>query len=215
MKEIVSSLIIALLPSWLKLLVLRAKGAQVGKNCWIGFSVIDAASITIGDNVHVGHFNLLWRLKSLTLETGSALTMCNWITGARTGTFRLGRNSGITRFHFLEASAGIEIGANCIVAGRGTHFFTHGISSKNLDDQRPIAVGDWCYIGSGSKFVPGTSIAAGTFVGMGSVVTKASTEPYVMIAGAPATLRKRLSQTDAYFSRSHLPQAHHPVDYQG
>lgn len=215
MTEIVKNLLIALLPSWLKVFVLRARGAKIGKNCWIGFSVIDASCITIGDNVRVGHFNLLWRLNSLTLETGSAITMCNWITGARTGTFRLGRNSGITRFHFLEASAGIDIGSNCIVAGRSSHFFTHGISSTNLDDQRPISIGDWCYIGSGSKFVPGTSVAAGTFVGMGSVVTKASPERFVLIAGSPAMVKKRLAPTDAYFARSHLPQAHHPAGYQG
>jgi acetyltransferase-like isoleucine patch superfamily enzyme len=213
--EIIKNLLVALLPSWLKVFVLRARGAKIGKNCWIGFSVIDASSITIGDNVRVGHFNLLWRLRGLTLETGSAITMCNWITGARTGTFRVGRNSGITRFHFLEASAGIDIGANCIVAGRGSHFFTHGISSTNLDDKRPITIGDWCYIGSGSKFVPGTSIAAGTFVGMGSIVTKESSERFVMIAGAPATLKKQLAPTDAYFARSHLPQAHHPAGYEG
>lgn len=215
MTAIVLNLLVALLPSWLKVFALRARGATIGKNCWIGFSVIDASCITIGDNVRVGHFNLLWRLKSLTLETGSHITMFNWITGARTGTFRLGRNSGITRLHFLEASAGIDIGSNCIVAGRGSHFFTHGISSTNLDDQRPITIGDWCYIGSGSKFVPGASVAAGTFVGMGSVVTKASSERFVLIAGAPATVKKHLASTDAYFARAHLPQAHHPVKYQG
>ncbi|MBT5268562.1 MAG: hypothetical protein HOL70_03855 [Candidatus Marinimicrobia bacterium] len=214
MKEIVLNLLIVLLPSWLKVFILRSRGATIGKNCWIGFSVIDASCITIGDNVHVGHFNLLWRLKGLTLETGSGITMFNWITGARTGTFRLGRNSGITRFHFLEASAGIDIGSNCIVAGRSSHFFTHGISSTNLDDQRPIAIGDWCYIGTGSKFVPGASVAAGTFVGMGSVVTKASSECFVLIAGAPATVKKHLTSSDAYFARTHLPQAHHPAGYQ-
>ena len=212
---LIPNLLVALLPSWLKVFILRAKGATIGRNCWIGFSVIDASRIVIGDNVHVGHFNLLWRFNDLTLETGSAITMFNWITGARTGTFRLGRNIGITRFHFLEASAGIDIGSNCIIAGRNSHFFTHGISSTNLDDRRAINIGDWCYIGSGSRFVPGASVAACTFVGMGSVVTKASSESFILLAGAPAKIKKRLAPTDAYFARSHLPQAHHPAGYKG
>lgn len=209
------NIIFAILPGWLKILILRARGAKIGKNCQIGFSIIDAAHITIGDNVRVGHFNLMWRLTSLTLETGSALTMFNWITGACTGAFRLGRNSGITRFHFFEASAGIDIGSNSIVAGRNSHFFTHGISPKELDDQRPIRIGDWCYVGSGARFVPGASIAANTFVGMGSVVTKASDVTFVLLVGAPARPKKYLAPTDAYFARSYLPQAHHPVDYEG
>jgi acetyltransferase-like isoleucine patch superfamily enzyme len=207
--------LIVLLPSRLKIFLLRARGASIGNNCQIGFSLIDASEICIGDNVKVGSLNLLWRLTRLELGSGSAIVMGNWITGARAGLFKLGRNSGITRFHFFEASGNITIGSNCIVAGRGSHFFTHGISSTDLDSIKPIEIGDWSYIGSGSRFVPGATVGEGTFIGMASVVTKSFAQPYLLIAGNPAKLKKELSNDDVYFNRPFLPQAHHPAGYEG
>lgn len=203
------------MPSAIKILYYRAKGAKIGKKCRIGMSLIEAERLEMGDHVHIGHFNLMWRLKSLKLETGSRLTSMNWLTGARMGSFRLGRNSAITRFHFLEASGNIDIGANTIIAGRNSHFFTHGISSTNLDDVRPITIGDWCYIGSSSRFVPGSGVSYGTFVGMGSVVTKNLEDKYVLVAGVPAMVKKKLSSNDVYFDRPFMPHAHHPVEYKG
>ncbi len=101
--------IVALLPSGLKILMFRALGAKIGKNCYIGLSLIDAESLELGDCVHIGHFNILRRLNMLRLESGSRLNNFNWITCAGTGMFLLGRNSAITRFHFFEASANIVI----------------------------------------------------------------------------------------------------------
>ena len=205
----------AFLPSAIKIPMYRAMGAKIGKDCYIGLAILDAQKIEIGDCVYVGHLNLIWRLKEAKLESGSRLEFCNWITGAREGTFRLGRNSAIQRFHFFEASSDISIGANCIVAGRNSHFFSHGISSSDLDVRRSIHIGDWSYIGSGTRFVPGAGVAQGTFVGMGAVVTKRHDEEYVMLGGNPAIVKKKLSAADIYFNRSYLPHCHHPKTYQG
>lgn len=207
--------LIVLMPNAIKLLYYRAKGAKIGKCCRIGITLIEAECIELGDFVHIGHFNILWRLKNLKIASGSTLNDFNWITGARTGSFSVGRNSAITRFHFFEASGCIYIKENTIIAGRSSHFFTHGISSTNLDDVRPINIGPWCYVGSSSRFVPGSGIARGTFVGMGSVVTRQSSDEYVLIAGAPAVVRKQLSARDAYFDRPFLPHGHHPGGYDG
>lgn len=213
MIKIIILLTLAIMPSPVKVLILRLRGAKIGKNVKIGLAIINSENIEIGDNVVIGHFNLLWRLKNLQLQSGCAIVGFNWITGATSGSFFVGQNTGITRFHFFESSGDISIGSNTIVAGRGSTFFTHGISSVNLDDIRSITIGDWCYVGSGSKFVPGSGVNTGTFVGMGAVVHKAFTEEYILAAGCPAQIKSRLSQNDTYFNRTHLPQAHHPSDY--
>ena len=207
--------IIALLPSAMKIACLRAQGAKIGQNCFIGLTLIDAGKIQLGDNVYIASFNLIHRLDEFVLKSGSRMNGFNWITGARTGSFYLGRNSAVTRLHFFEASASIFVGDNTIIAGRSSHFFTHGISSTNLDDMRPVKIGPWCYVGSSSRFIPGVEVAEGTFVGMGSVVTKKFTEPYVLLGGAPATVKKKLSPNDRYFSRPFLPHDHHCKDYNG
>lgn len=207
--------LLVFIPSKIKIAICRSMGAKIGNNCYIGFSLVDAEKLEIGDNVYIGHFNLLWRLKALKLETGSRLNMFNWITGGKTGSFYLGRNSAITRLHFLEASATIKIGNNSIIAGRNSHLFSHGISSTNLDDQRQITIGEWCYIGSSCRFVPGSGVSDHTFVGMGSVVTKNHNDSFVLIAGSPARVRKKLSKDDAYFNRPYLPHDHQPESYKG
>lgn len=216
MFSLLASVFMALLPSGVRIALLRARGAKIGRHCHIGmFTLLDARAVSLGDCVQIASFNLLHRLKALEMGPGSRMNGFNWITGARTGRLVIGANAAITRLHFFEASGDIFLGENTIVAGRGTHFFTHGISSTNLDDVRPIRIGPWSYIGSSSRFVPGSGCAEGTFVGMGAVVTKNFEEGYVLIAGNPASIKKRLSASDAYFSRDFLPHDHHPEEYGG
>ena len=61
-------LIMALMPSSVKVVILRLQGAKIGKNVKIGLAVVNSKNIDIGDNVVIGHFNLLWRLKNLHLQ---------------------------------------------------------------------------------------------------------------------------------------------------
>lgn len=207
--------VLLFLPSALRIVLLRRCGARIGQGCHIGMCLIDAQDIEIGDYVRIASFNIIHRLKSLKMQTGARMNGFNWITGAGEGFLHVGRNTAITRLHFFEASGGVTLGDNTIVAGRNTHFFTHGISSTNLDDVRPIEIGPWCYIGSSSRFVPGASVARGTFVGMGAVVSKTISDEFVLVAGVPARVIKNLAAEDVYFNRPFLPHSHHPADYKG
>ena len=207
--------LLIIMPNPIKIMFYRMMGAKVGKNCRIGLSIIDSEKIEIGDNVYIGHFNILWRLKKLKLESGSRVNNFNWITGAREGIFILGRNSAVTRLHYIEASSNITIGNNSIIAGRSSHFISHGITPSNLDERLQIVIGNWCYIGSSSRFVPGSGVSDYTFVGMSAVVTKNIKDNYVLIAGSPAVVKKILSPKDVYFSRAYLPHDHHLKSYKG
>jgi acetyltransferase-like isoleucine patch superfamily enzyme len=203
------------MPNRIKISCYRSMGAEIGGNCKIGFSLIDVEDLQIGDNVLIGHFNVLRRLKRLTLGSGSRVDHFNWISGAGRGVFKLGRNSAITKFHRIDASSNFIIGSNSIIAGLFSQFITHGSTPRNIDDFRSISIGDWCYIGSSSRFVPGSGIGDYTFVGMGAVVTKHFKDSCVLLAGNPATVKKTLSQEDAYFNRSYLPHDHHSISYKG
>ena len=77
------------------------------------------------------------------------------------------------------------------------------------------SLGDWCYIGSNSRFVPGSGVGYYTFVGMETVLTKSFTENCVLIAGNPSSIKKMLSQKEAYFDRKYLPHDHHLKSYKG
>ncbi len=63
--------------------------------------------------------------------------------------------------------------------------------------------------------MPGAEVGEGTFVGMGSVVTRIFTETHVLLGGSPATVKKKLSPDDIYFDRPFLPHDHHHEGYDG
>lgn len=209
------SILLVFFPSKTKIWILRRMGWDIGRHCHIGFSIVQADHIMLGDNVYIGHLNVIWRLRRLDMGSGSRINFKNWISGARKGTFKLGKNSAVSGRHFIDASGNITLGDNSIIAGRESQFFSHGISPGCLDDKRPIEIGDWCYIGSACRFVPGTRVPSHCFVGMGSVVTKAHEEEYVLLGGVPAKIRKKLHKSDTFFNRPYFPHSHHLPTYDG
>ncbi|WP_447759732.1 acyltransferase [Sphingopyxis panaciterrae] len=204
------AIMIALLPSRLKIALFRARGARIGKGCYIGMSVVDVGRLVMGDHVRIGGLNLLHRLPDLVMESGSKIEAMNWVTGAGTGGLYLGRNSSIRRLHFFEASGTVRVGSNTIIAGRNSLFFTHGQSPTNINDVRPIEIGDWCYVGAAARFLPGAGVSDHSFVAMGAVVTKMHDDGYVVIGGSPGRVVKTLDPDVAYFQRDNLVHGHHP-----
>ena len=160
-----------ILPSFLKIMILKLYGNSVGRNVRIGFTWMNLrGKYHLGDFTRIGHLNIV-NVKALTMETGSKIGSFNWISGlvSETG-LRLGICSSIRRFHYLDTTGGISIGSNTIIAGRGSVLFTHGLSPVNLDFQKGIVIGDWVYIGAKVNILPGAQIATGVFVGRGSTV---------------------------------------------
>ena len=213
--RLVASLFVLLLPNWLKIPVLRAFGSRIGKGCYIGFSILNVSRIDLGDHVRIGHFNLIHSLSELVLETGSKIESMNWISGGGKGKLLLGRNASIRRLHALECSGTVQIGANSILAGRGTLIYTHSAAPREVTVTRGVSIGDWCYIGAAARFLPGASVAKGTFVGMGAVVARQHGEEYVVLAGSPAAIRRQLSPDEPYFERPFKAHGHHPEGYKG
>ena len=118
-------------------------------------------------------------------------------------------NSSVSVLHYIEASGDVSIGANSIIAGRSSQFFTHGIRPDKLDDVSPIVIGDWCYVGSAARFLPGSGLADHCFLGMGAVVTRRFENGYMLLGGCPAKEIKPLPEDSVFFDRPHLPQPHH------
>lgn len=203
-------ILFAFLPNRVKLYLLKKSGAKIGNNVRIGFSIVSASNIVLGDNVRIGHFNLIWRLNTLSLGNGAIVLFGNWISGAGRGDYLQGANSGVTRFHYFEASGNISIGANSIIAGRSSVFYTHGLSPNSLDLKRSISIGDWCYVGSNTKATPGAKLGHHIFVGMGSVLVKDFSEKsYITVGGVPARKISDIESNCAYFDRNELDQSQH------
>ena len=196
------SILVFLLPSVLSVKLLKLLGADIGENVKIGFTLITSPTINIGDNVRIGHFNLILN-KSINLESKSnigylnvlkgpfnlvlhkraAIGNKNYITRADQGVtygeskLELGFLTKITVGHHLDLTRSIKFGDYSILAGIGSQIWTHGYvhASKGAERFRVdggVEIGDNVYIGSGCIFNPGVKVFNEVHLGAGSVISK-------------------------------------------
>lgn len=186
-------------------------GHSIGTNCYIGFSLLDVEHLKLADNSYIGHGNVFNKIKKLTMGQGSRINRWNYFTSSNAfdGRLTLGDCSSISLRHYFDLCSPISIGSNTIVAGIQSVFFTHSKGIDPIDYVKPIAIGDWCYIGSNCNFVPGAKVDSYCFVGMGSVLTKDySGIQYAMLAGNPANMKKALPRDGKYFQQKWIKHPH-------
>lgn len=214
--------LIALLPSFLIRPCYRLFfGYRIGKRVRVGFSVIDARECDIGDDVEIGHLNLIIRVKKITFGDHVRVGHLNIIRGGdevRLGRyaeimrlneinsipdadvvneidqrFLLGDGSIITTGHKIDFTDRVEIGRRTILGGRNSSLWTH-----NRQRTRPIVIGSLTYVGSEIRIAPGGSIPARCIVGIGSVITGELSGEEQLIAGVPAKAVKKLNDEDKF-----------------
>lgn len=109
---------------------------------------------------------------------------------------KLGDHVSINRGCEITPRGGLVIG-DYVAIGHGSSILTvnHGFDGPvpikyQPIDLAPVTIGDNVWIGCRCIILPGVTLAEGTIVGAGSVVTKSS-EPYTTIAGNPARVIAR------------------------
>jgi acetyltransferase-like isoleucine patch superfamily enzyme/multidrug transporter EmrE-like cation transporter len=118
-----------------------------------------------------------------------------------TNRLTVGTHFGVNSNTYINAIGGIRIGNHVLVGTNVTiSSGRHPIEGAEPpvfarpSEPFPIVIEDDVWIGAGAVIMPGVTLARGTVVGANSVVTR-STEPYSVVAGAPArTLRSRLGK---------------------
>lgn len=112
----------------------------------------------------------------------------------------IGDNVWINHYSRLDASGGLIIGEGCQI-GFTSAILTHSshISIRLLGKaymyhtpkdrvgyiHKPVRIGDYSFIGSGSYILPGVTIGKGCVIGVNSVVTK-DIPDYSIAVGSPA-----------------------------
>ncbi len=225
--------LVAPLPGFLKRPCYRLFfGYKIGKRVRLGWSLIDAGVCEIGDDVSVGHLNLVIGVGKLTVGEHARVGHLNVMRGGdevRLGRysevirlneinsipdpivvnpveprFTLGDGSVITASHKIDFTDRVEIGDRTILGGRNSSLWTH-----NRQRTRPITIGSRTYVGSEIRVAPGGVIPSRCIVGIGSVITGRLEGENQLIAGVPAKPIKQLSEEDRflidYKTRPDLP----------
>jgi acetyltransferase-like isoleucine patch superfamily enzyme len=207
-------------------------GYKIGKRVRLGFSIIDAADCTIGDDVSIGHLNIFTGIGRLEVGEHSRIGVLNIFRGGNE--IRLGRYCDVLRLneinsipepdavnptdprfilgdgcviaasHKIDFTDKVEFGKRVILGGRNSSLWTH-----NRQMTKGIEVGDYSYLGSEIRIAPGASIPARCIVGLGSVITRPFVRELHLIAGVPATEVKQLDEDGRFLTdrktRSDLP----------
>ncbi|MBE9481798.1 MAG: acyltransferase [Bacteroidetes bacterium] len=94
---------------------------------------------------------------------------------------------------YIQAINGIEIGKN-LRTGPGIKIISSNHDINNFDKHttnKPIKIGDNCWIGANAIILPGVELRDHVIVGAGSVVTK-SFPSNCVIGGVPAKIIKKI-----------------------
>lgn len=199
-------------------------GYRIAKEAKIGFmSVIAVDSAEIGA-ANIGMFNQFIGPFHLKIGTGVFIGKSNVISCGVWAAERQFADEGyartcviddgchITSCHFIDSTGGFALGKHSWVAGSHSQFWTHGVGVRN----RHISIESNCYIGSASRFAPGSSIGKDNIVGLGSVVVGSHNVEGALIAGVPANVldanykwrTRNLSSTEAGATNTDGKSAH-------
>jgi acetyltransferase-like isoleucine patch superfamily enzyme len=213
---------VALLPGFLKRPCYRVFfGYKIGKRVRIGLSIIDASECQLGEDVAIGHLNVVLGVKKIVIGDHVRIGHVNIIRGGHEVSlgryaeiirmneinsiptpdvvnptdprFLLGEGSIITTGHKIDFTDRVTIGRRSILGGRNSSLWTH-----NRQRTRPIDIGSFVYIGSEIRMAPGSSVPSRCIVGIGSVITNELTAEGHLIAGVPAKAVKELSDEDLF-----------------
>ncbi|BCB96071.1 hypothetical protein JZK55_09930 [Dissulfurispira thermophila] len=113
--------------------------------------------------------------------------------------FAINHNSSITFNGDLDIGNYVMIGPGVTITTSGHSFNNKEIMRFQKDTYKKIVIEDDVWIGANAVILPGVTIAKGTVVGAGSVVTK-NTEPYSIVVGNHAKVIGYRGETEQCIS---------------
>lgn len=131
-------------------------------------------------------FRLFYLRKILSIVVGehTSINMHCFITGSN---IKIGNNSVVNRFCYLDGRVSLRIGNNVNIS----HYtiiqtLTHDVNSSYFNCvEGPIVIEDDAWIGARAIILPGVTIGRGSVIAAGAIVTK-NVANYEIVAGVPA-----------------------------
>lgn len=211
-------LIICVLPWKLKRwLLIKIFDFEIHNTAKIGLAWVYPSKLIMKENSRIEHFTVALHLDILELSQRSSIGRSNWITGlstkniskhfvhqiaSRKSILKIGNDSAITKKHHIDCTNKIEIGNFSTIAGYNSQLLTHSINIyENRQDSHPIAIGDYCFIGTNVVILGGSSLPSYSVLGAKSLLNKKFVEKYYLYAGVPACSVKFISKNAKYFNR--------------
>lgn len=216
MRKIVC-LLLLLLPWRLRRLALNAFfGYKIDSTAKIGISIVCPDRLEMGRNSWIGNLTVCKGLSFLKLEESASIGNLNWITGFPSGQGHsfggdpdrrpelvVGEHAAITNRHWIDCTNAVYVGRFTTVAGCYSQILTHSIDLvKCRQASQPIQIGEYCFVGTGSILLGGSSLPDYSVLGAGSLLNREFEETYSLYGGVPAKVIKTLPADMGYFLRT-------------
>jgi acetyltransferase-like isoleucine patch superfamily enzyme len=164
----------------------------------------------------IGHLTFCKNIDLLHLGAHAIIGQLNWITGFPSGASRhfahlpdrrpeliVEGHAAITSRHLIDCTARIRIGAFATIGGFRSQLLTHSIDfAAGRQTAEPIDIGEYCFTGTNSVVLGGSSLPHHSILGAQSLLNKKWDEAYRLYAGVPAKPLKELSSEMKYFTRT-------------
>jgi carbonic anhydrase/acetyltransferase-like protein (isoleucine patch superfamily) len=215
--RLILSLLLTLLPWRLRRwLMCQLLGYDLAPSCYIGFSLVTAGHVRLAAHARIGHLTVIRNLDLLELGESASIGNLNWVTGVgvkagdvhyaletdRVSQLTLSHWAGITHQHVIDCTNKVLIGPYTTIAGCRSQILTHSIDLEACrQTSAPVVIGSYCFIGTGSILLKGTTFPARSVLGAGSVLTHSLEDPDCLYVGAPARKVRLFPADAAYFHR--------------
>lgn len=197
-------------------LLLAVFGFRIHATARIGFSLVLADRVEMGEGSLIKTLTMIKGLSELTVAPRGRIGNLNWITGLpaneqnffrdepdRVSALFVGEDASITNRHLLDCSNKITIGRFATIGGFRSQFITHSIDiGPNRQSSLPIEVGDYCFTGTGVILLKGAVLGPRCVLGAGSMLRGQLLDEYKLISGNPAKPVRDLDPSSEYFHRT-------------
>jgi acetyltransferase-like isoleucine patch superfamily enzyme len=156
--------------------------------------------VNTGKNVQLGPGTVFEAGPQATVQLGNSVWIGNDCEISTTERIYIGDRTSLQ--HRTQLHGHVTIGAGCVCAANlyissGEHSFRdvphmhirlqdfHRVRLLSGNKERPVLIGDDCWLGINVVIMPGVKIGRGCVIGANSVVTR-SLPPYTVAAGIPA-----------------------------
>jgi len=194
----------------------RQFGFSIHPTSRIGLAWICPQRLVMEEHARIGSLTLCKNIDLLHLGAHAIIGPLNWITGFPSGPSRhfghqtdrhpeliVQKHAGISSRHFIDCTARVTIGAFTTVAGYRSQIITHSIDlAANRQSSEPIEIGEYCFVGTNSVLLGGSSLPHHSVLGAKSLLNKKWEKPYHLYGGVPAEPLKELSPDLEYFRRT-------------
>ena len=191
-------------------------GYEIDRTAVLGPCFLRVQKLTLGPGAKIGAFTFIRNVREVCIGEESRIGTFNWIYGMigpsdrhfldepdRAPDFIMEEQSSLTSRHIVDCTNRVRIGAFSTVAGFYSQILTHGIDPvENRQTSKPVEIGRYCLLGTGSVVLKGAVVPDGTVLGAGSVFRGAPTETHALYSGVPAEFIRKMPEDAAYFHRT-------------